>query len=149
MSAFKAKCTIFSLIILLAGLAAIGSFFMAWYTAASISVTGLDFMTKTTVAGSQYMNWMPALAMMSGVSVAIAGLISLVRPHSGVSWSVILSGLIIVGAALLFYTYSYDGYFSWKMSDYAGTGVFVAIGAGIVVIIFALLRITSKDKKCS
>ena len=140
MSAFKAKSTIFSFLILVAGLAAIGSFFMVWYTWGPLSITGLQLITDYSISGSAYLDWMPLLVLMSGLSVAISGLVALVRQHNGINWSVVLSGLIILVAAALFYTNS-------STSDFAGTGVLVAMAAGVLVIVFSVLSMVVKDKK--
>ena len=146
MGAYKTKCIFYSFMILAGGAMGIAAFFMVWESYGILSLTGYEITREFTTYGAAYINWMPLIALMAAVSITIAGLVAVLRPNRGIGWGVVISGIIVAAAAIIFYLYT-DGAF--HMSNYVGTGVYLALTAGMLVVLFGILRLTAKEKCCS
>ena len=141
----KAKSSIFSIIILIVGLIGIISVFMAWFDFYGFTKSGWEIFNESG-SGDPYVMYMPVIVLAFSIIAMIIGLIGLIKPMKEMGAGVIVSGILVVIAAILYYTYSETGLTTIKMGDYAGIGLWLAMIAGILLIIFGALRLTVKDK---
>jgi len=139
----KAKSSIFSIIILILGLIGIISVFMAWLDFGfGITMSGWEVFNDLNISGAPYIIWMPLVVLIFSIIALIIGLIGIIKPMKEMGAGVIVSGILLVIAAILFYTYSEDGD---KMSELVGIGLWLALIIGVLLIVFGALRLGVKE----
>ncbi len=151
----RAKSSIYSIIVLIGAIIGIAGIFLAWFQAdvmvTTISSSGWDIIQNAIDKGDfdlsdGYYRWMPLIVLVFAVIAALNSLVSIARPGRTGGIIAVISGLLMIIAAILFITYSETdlGVTWFKMSDYLGVGVYLAIVAGALSLIFGALMSTSK-----
>jgi hypothetical protein len=142
-----------SILIMVGGLLGLLSVFMAWFEISigwvTVSMSGWEII-RESVDGMDggYVQWTPLIVMIFSVIALLIGLSTLVKPHKAAGMGALVSGILVLIGAILFYTYTEKvGLVTLRMSDYLGTGVYLAIVAGIIIIIFGALRMMDKGTK--
>jgi hypothetical protein len=141
-----------SILIMIGGLIGILSVFTAWFTLdlwlTSVSWSGWEiFRDSTGDLADGYSQWMPLVVLIFSVIAALIGLFSLFKPSKTIGGGAIVCGILVLVGAILFATYTETaGPLSMKYMDFIDTGVYLAIVAGIVIIVFGAVRMISKEK---
>ena len=147
MTDFKALSSIYSILILIGGLIGVLAVFLAWIDINGIFISytwsGWEIIRESINnpalgdISDSYAQWMPLIVLIFSVVGLLIGLTALLKPRKEVGAGAIVCGILVVIAGILFYTYE-------SISNYAGTGIYLAIVAGIVMVIFGALRLFNK-----
>jgi len=142
----SSKSSIFSLIVIIGAIIGIVSVFIAWFSVTdfgfTMSLTGWDICSRSNGFGSgEYVVWMPLVALIFSVVALLSGLVYLVVKQKVICVVSIVSGILIIVAAILFISYSSYGVHMW---DYLGIGTYLAIISGLLVIIFGALALKTE-----
>jgi hypothetical protein len=136
-----------SIMIMIGGLIGILAVFTAWISMdlliVKVSMTGWEITKEAFKDGSDYAQWMPLLVLIFSVIALLIGLSTFVKPHKAAGAGALASGILVLIFVILFWTYTEPGY---HMSDWVSTGVYLAAAAGVLILIFGALRMTSKNK---
>ena len=152
MADFKARTSIFAIIVLLAGIIGAVSVFLTWMdffgiaTASgwelfrnaydSISSGGFDLGDfKNT-----YPAYMPLVVLIFSIGGLLSGLFTVVKPGRAGGGGATVCGVLIFIAAIVYIWYLNDK----LISDFVGTGAYIAAAAGVIMLIFGALVTSSK-----
>jgi len=120
--------------ILAGGLVAILGVFLTWYGSYSgwnIVMRSFEYTSTGLVEG--YAQYMPLFILMIGVSAIISGIMFTVRPIKGGGLNVIIYGIFIIVAAILFV--------NWVPStSLLGIGVWVCAAAGALLMVLGVYK---------
>ena len=156
----KKSSLVFAVMILIGGLIGIISLFLIWVEGNGLSITGWEVAYNNSSLlplvgyNNSYLLWVPMIVLMLSLSGAINGaaLISHRRARGGIASAAF--GAIILGAVIIFSQFSrpLTQTYSFNMADLIGTGVYMAAVAGVLMLVFGVLRAVSKpsnktDKK--
>jgi hypothetical protein len=125
--------------ILTGGLLGIVSMFLIWSGSSWYASDGWWFIRHMGEFASMdhYGWWMPSIVLMTSVSVAINGLVGMLRPVKGGGVTAIVCGIIMIAATYGFMRYFEGGH---GLFDDIGPGVWVTIAAGVLLIIFGTVK---------
>ena len=136
--------TVYSLLIIAGGLIGIVGVFLAWIDLGGIySVSGWEIIRESldnpSLSGisDDYVKWMPLIVLVFSVIGLLCGIASAAKPNKVVGAGTILCGIFAIIAVIVFWTYSWGPF---HMSDYIGTGVYLAAAGGALLVIFGALR---------
>jgi len=140
--------SIYSILILVGGLIGIIAVFLAWIDVdfgifGSYTVSGWEIVRESLEdpalgdISESYVQWMPLIVLIFSVVGLLIGLTALLKPRKEMGAGAIVCGILAVIAGILFYTYE-------SISDVAGMGIYLAMVAGIVMVIFGALRLFTK-----
>ncbi|MCL2317919.1 MAG: hypothetical protein FWC44_02530 [Methanomassiliicoccaceae archaeon] len=143
----KSRSSIFTLIVLIAGLAGIISMFLTWesfFDGYHLWIySGWGYISDLIESPFYvYVVWVPLFVLIFSLVATIFAALSLFKSRTDFGVIMILSGIFWVIAAVAFILYTAPGY---SMVDYAGIGFYLAFAAGILVLLFGLLRMAVKD----
>jgi len=144
MKDLKSRSSIFSIIVLVAGLVGIISLFLTWESFSLGSFSGWDYITA--VFNSPYViytEWVPLFVLIFSVVATIFAALVFFKPRMEFGVIIIISGIFWVIAAAVFIMYTEPSY---RMIDHAGIGFYLAFIAGIILLVFGILRMAVKDK---
>jgi len=146
MANFKATTSIYAIIVVLGAIAGIVGVFMAWYGGSSLSLTGWDLIRWVTDDISViehikdiYVLYMPLIVLIFCVGGLLSGLITILRPGRIGGGGAAVCGLFALIAAIVF---------MWKLdftTELFGIGLYLAAVAGVLMLIFGALVISSKN----
>jgi uncharacterized membrane protein (UPF0136 family) len=137
MADFKVTSSIYSTLIIIGGLVGIVSVFMAWL---DVDRTGWEIINNPiygSIADS-YIQWMPLVVLIIAFNGLFAGLTALIRPRKGIGAGAIVCGILMIVAAVLFFIHDKP-----ILTD-NGAGVYLAMVAGVLLVIFGALRMSVK-----
>ena len=183
MNDLKTIPSVLSIAIVVAGLIGIISVFLVWISSGNgVTSTGWEYIfrqssggdgggamfdfsriTENFYPGSSYpqiiFGWEPILVLIFSAVALIFGAYLIFKPKKELVPGVIISGILVVIAALSLYrridTFNTQiSNFNTLipdtqtpiMSNFAGIGLFFAMAAGILLILFGVLRLAVKDK---
>lgn len=145
----KAKSTIYSVIALVGALIGIIGIFVVWmeyeFLFIEVTRTGWEFITNSLdnpdFSLDGYVKWTPLIVLVFSVIGLIVALLGIARPGRSGGIGAAVSGIFVLLGAILFILYSDNGF---KMSEYIGMGVYLAVIAGVILLIFGILMTRSK-----
>ncbi|MDR0309508.1 MAG: hypothetical protein LBH88_01955 [Candidatus Methanoplasma sp.] len=146
MTDFKAKSSIYSIMIMIGGLIGIIAVFMAWIDIdfgilGSYTMSGWEITTESLKNPSlgniddNYVRWMPLLVLIFSVVGLLIGLTALLKPRKEIGAGAVVCGILAILAGILFYIND-------NLSDVIGLGVFIAMAAGVLLVITGALRMS-------
>jgi len=146
----KARSSAFSILIIVGGLIGIIAVFLAWLSMewggiTIFSMSGWEVMREgfdqpnLSNLSDNYVQWMPLIVLLFSVIALFIGLAALVKPKKEMGIGAVMCGIIMIIAAIVFYTYKSFGV---AVSDFAGMGIYLAMAAGVVLLIFGALRLS-------
>ncbi|MCL2143165.1 MAG: hypothetical protein FWH44_02780 [Methanomassiliicoccaceae archaeon] len=130
------KMNLFWLLMLVAGILAIAGVFLDWLSLWGNGVTGWDFFSDGTEYDGGFRYYMPVVSLVLGVLVLILALLELMDISVPISKIiVIVLGILVI--IMPFITMSeFDGFM-----DYLGTGFWVEVVAGALMVVLPILSI--------
>ncbi|MCL2148811.1 MAG: hypothetical protein FWH47_05685 [Methanomassiliicoccaceae archaeon] len=144
---FESKASRYAIIALMGGIVGIVSVFVAWLDYWGIvTVSGWKVLTtileNTSLSeiGENYPFYMPLVILVFSVCGMLCGLLALFKPGRAGGRGAVLSGAIVAVAPVFFIWKMYDG----GASEVLSFGAFVAIAAGVVMVISGALMNSSR-----
>ncbi|MCL1810944.1 MAG: hypothetical protein FWG41_01810 [Methanomassiliicoccaceae archaeon] len=148
MTDYKSTSSIYSILVLLGGLIGVIAVFIAWISMdlglwGTFEVTGWEIIRESLDNPSlgslsdDYVQWMPLLVLIFSAIGLITGLIGVLKPRKEFGAGAVVCGLLTIVAAVVFYLYDF-------IKDFAGMGIYLAIVAGVMMLIFGALRLSTK-----
>lgn len=141
-----------AIVVIIGAILTIVAFFVVWTSAGSVDYNGMDLMNDknnfATFWGKPWQFYIPLICLILGIIAAIAALVSFFVeiPKMYLNIGLIIFGLVILVLAIVFFTGSFtadvgSGSSTFKISDHAGVGIWLALAGGVVIALVGALDI--------